>query len=139
MPAHKESFGIVLIKPNSDRRRKSNPGAKSSTFIFTDTAKLSEHIKEFVTCDEKQSLPWSTQKPHLPVKAAAHHPAPVNKEIYSCKQQHHGHRIIEETQDEDGVDAIRCTTHKEKHIGRNLEKHNQIRIPVPITLCMTDT
>lgn len=55
MPAHKESFGIVLIKPNSDRSRKSNPGAKSSTFIFTDTAKLSEQRKEFVTCDKKQN------------------------------------------------------------------------------------
>lgn len=54
MPAHKESFGIVLIKPNSDRSRKSNPGAKSSTFIFTDTAKLSEQRKEFVTCDKKK-------------------------------------------------------------------------------------
>lgn len=42
MAAHTESFGIVLIKPNSDRRRKRSPGAKRSTFIFTDTAKLSE-------------------------------------------------------------------------------------------------
>jgi len=42
MTAHRESLGIVLIRPNSDRRRKSRPGANRSTFIFTDTAKLSE-------------------------------------------------------------------------------------------------
>lgn len=41
-PAHRDSFGMVLINPNSDSRRKSRPGANSSTFIFTDTAKLSE-------------------------------------------------------------------------------------------------
>lgn len=71
---------------------------------------------------------------HLPVKAAAHCPVSINEEVYSRKQQHHGHRIIKETQDEDGVDAIRRTTHKEEDIGRNLEK--KIRIPVPITLCI---
>lgn len=46
MPAHKESLGMVLMKPNSDRRRKRSPGAKRSTFIFTDTAKLSEREEE---------------------------------------------------------------------------------------------
>lgn len=46
MIAHRESFGIVLIRPNSDRRRKSSPGANSSTFIFTDTAKLSEREED---------------------------------------------------------------------------------------------
>lgn len=42
MPAHKESFGIVLMRPNSDKRRKSSPGENRRTFIFTDTAKLSK-------------------------------------------------------------------------------------------------
>ncbi len=46
MAAHRESFGIVLIRPNSDRRRKSSPGANNSTFIFTDTAKLSEREED---------------------------------------------------------------------------------------------
>lgn len=65
-------------------------------------------------------MPWTTQRLHLPVKAAAHRPVSINEEVYSRKQQHHCHWIIKETQDEDGVDAIRCTTHKEEHIGRNL-------------------
>ena len=42
MAAQRASLGMVLIKPNSARRRKRRPGANRSTFIFTDTAKLSE-------------------------------------------------------------------------------------------------
>lgn len=38
----------------------------------------------------KQSL-------HLPVNATAQSPVPVYEEVDCCKQQHHGHRIIEET------------------------------------------
>ena len=46
MAAHRVSLGMVLINPNSDRRRKRRPGANRSTFIFTDTAKLSEREGE---------------------------------------------------------------------------------------------
>lgn len=79
---------------------------------------------------------------HLPVKAAADCPVSVNEEVHSCKQQHHGHWIIKETQDEDGVDAIRCATHKEEDVGRNLKnimRAGGIRVPVLITLCIIDT
>lgn len=65
------------------------------------------------------------RSPHLPVKAAAKCPVSINKEVYGCKQQHHGHWIIKETQYKDGVDAVRSTAHKEEHIGRNLEKKNR--------------
>ena len=41
MAAQRESLGMALIRPNSDSRRKRRPGANRSTFIFTDTAKLS--------------------------------------------------------------------------------------------------
>lgn len=64
---------------------------------------------------------------HLPVKAAADCPVSINEEVHSSKQQHHGHWIIKETQDEDGVDAIRCATHEEEDVGRNLEKYNEGR------------
>ena len=47
MAAHRDSLGMVFTSPNSDRRRKRRPGAKSSTFIFTDTAKLSERGKRW--------------------------------------------------------------------------------------------
>lgn len=46
----------------------------------------------------------------------------VHEEVDGCKQQHHGHRVVEETQHKDGVDPIRCTAHKEEHIWRNLGK-----------------
>lgn len=46
MAAQSKSLGIVLISPNSHKRQNSNPGAKRSTFIFTDTAKLSEREKD---------------------------------------------------------------------------------------------
>lgn len=62
------------------------------------------------------------KNPHLPVKAAAKCPVSINKEVYSCKQQHHGHWIVKETQHKDGVDAVRSTAHKEEYIGRNLDK-----------------
>lgn len=39
--AQRVSLGKVFNRPNSHRRRKRRPGAKSRTFIFTDTAKLS--------------------------------------------------------------------------------------------------
>lgn len=55
MAAHSESFGIVLMRPNSRTRRKSNPGAKRSTFIFTDTAKLSEREEDWVEISERRS------------------------------------------------------------------------------------
>lgn len=61
---------------------------------------------------------------HLPVKAAAQCPVSINEEVYSCKQQHHGHWIVKETQHKDGVDAIRSAAHKKEHIGRNLGKNN---------------
>lgn len=64
--------------------------------------------------------------PHLPVNTAAQCPVPISEEVYSGKQQHHGHRIIKETQHKDGVNAIRSATHKEEHIGRNLEKIHRI-------------
>ena len=60
------------------------------------------------------------RSPHLPVKAAAQSPVSIHKEVDGCKQQHHGHWIIKETQHKDGVDPIRSTAHKEEHIGRNL-------------------
>lgn len=62
----------------------------------------------------------------LPVKAAAQSPVSIHEEVDSCKQQHHGHWIIKETQHKDGVDPIRSTAHKEEHIGRNLEKLEEI-------------
>jgi hypothetical protein len=46
MAAQRVSLGMVLINPNSDRSRKRRPGANRSTFIFTDTAKLSERDGE---------------------------------------------------------------------------------------------
>lgn len=39
--AQRESLDMVLIRPNSDSSKKRRPGANRSTFIFTDTAKLS--------------------------------------------------------------------------------------------------
>lgn len=57
MPAHRDSLGIVLMTPNSDRRRKRRPGANRSTFIFTDTAKLSEREGDRVlipSCHKQQ-------------------------------------------------------------------------------------
>lgn len=41
MMAQSVSLGRVFISPNSDKRIKRSPGAKSITFIFTDTARLS--------------------------------------------------------------------------------------------------
>lgn len=62
------------------------------------------------------------RNPRLPVQAAAKCPVSINKEVYSCKQQHHGHWIVKETQHKDGVDAVRSTAHKEEYIGRNLDE-----------------
>lgn len=62
------------------------------------------------------------RSPDLPVKAAAQSPVSVHEEVDGCKQQHHGHRVVKETQHKDGVDPIRGTAHKEEHIWRNLGK-----------------
>lgn len=62
---------------------------------------------------------------HLPVNAAAKCPVSIYKEVDSCKQQHHGHWVIEQTEHKDGMDPIRSTTHKEEHIGRNLDELNK--------------
>lgn len=62
---------------------------------------------------------------HLPVEATAQSPVSIYEEIDSCKQQHHGHWVIKETEHKDGVDPIGCTAHKEEHIGRNLEEKKE--------------
>ncbi len=49
--AQRVSLGKVFHRPNSHRRRKRRPGAKSRTFIFTDTAKLSTaQINTYFKC-----------------------------------------------------------------------------------------
>lgn len=68
------------------------------------------------------TLEAALRSPHLPVEATAQGPVSIHEEVDSCKQQHHGHWVIEETQHKDGVDPIGATTHKEEHIRRNLEK-----------------
>ncbi len=65
--------------------------------------------------------------PHLPVNATAQGPVPIHEEVDCCKQQHHGHWIVKETQHKDGVDPIRSTAHKEEHVGRNLENKTKHR------------
>ena len=35
-------------------------------------------------------------------------------------EEDHGHRVIEQAQDVDGVDAVGGAAHEEKHIGRYL-------------------
>lgn len=59
---------------------------------------------------------------HLPINAATQGPVTINEEVHSCKQQHHGHWIIKESQHKDGVDAIRSAAHKKEHVRRNLGK-----------------
>lgn len=58
---------------------------------------------------------------YLPVYATAQQPIVIYKEIDSSKQQHHGYRVIKKPKNKDGVDTVRGTAYKEKHIGRNLE------------------
>lgn len=63
---------------------------------------------------------------HVPVNATAQGPVSIHEEIDSCKQQHHGHWVVKETQHKDGVDPIRGTAHEEEDIGRNLDKKNKM-------------
>lgn len=67
--------------------------------------------------DKRVSFVNSTD---LPEDTTAHSPVSIHEEIDGCKQQHHRHWVIEETQHKDGVDSIGGAAHKEKHIGRNL-------------------
>lgn len=62
------------------------------------------------------------KKIHLPINAATQGPVTIDEKVHSCKQQHHGHWIIKESQHKDGVDAIRSAAHKKEHIRRNLKK-----------------
>ena len=69
------SLGSAPRRPNFVRRRNSNPGAKSSTFIFTETARLewivgrkSEdqlhqgHVPLTITTAAPRSLPASSRQ-----------------------------------------------------------------------------
>lgn len=62
---------------------------------------------------------------HLPVEPAAQSPAAVQEKIDGPKQHHHGHGVVEKTQDKDGVDPVGGTAHKEEYVGRNLGPDSQ--------------
>lgn len=62
---------------------------------------------------------------YLPVEATAQSPAAVQEQIDSPEQHHHGYRVVEKTQDEDGVDPVGGTAHKEEYVGRNLGPDSQ--------------
>ena len=51
--AQMQSLGIQPRRPNRWRRRKSSPGAKSRTFIFTDTARLSRKLHCCCSCQHR--------------------------------------------------------------------------------------
>jgi hypothetical protein len=55
---------------------------------------------------------------YMPVNTTAQSPVSIQEEVDGSKQEQHGHRVVEETQHEDGVDAIRGAAHKEEHISR---------------------
>ena len=57
----------------------------------------------------------------MPVNATAQSPVSVQEEVDGGKQQQHGHRVVEETQHEDGVDAVGGAAHEEEDVRRNLE------------------
>ena len=61
----------------------------------------------------------------MPVNATAQSPVSIQEEVDGAKQQQHGHRVVEETEHEDGVDAVRGAAHKEEDIRRNLEPRNR--------------
>ena len=68
------------------------------------------------TIDKLTQTMW-----YMPVNTTAQSPVSIQEEVDGSKQEQHGHRVVEETQHEDGVDAIRGAAHKEEHIRRNLE------------------
>ena len=49
----------------------------------------------------------------------------LQEEVDGQEKDGHGHRVIEEAQDEDGVNAVGSTAHEEENVGRDLQEKGQ--------------
>lgn len=60
-----------------------------------------------------------------PEAEAAPGPVVLQEEVDSQEEDCHGNRVIKESQNEDGVDAVGGAAHEEENIGGNLQQKRQ--------------